>query len=63
VAVLERRLFCDCAAGIFAQPLLLLIGYAARSDLPSYTLLVPFVSAYLLYLRRDQLPKDSSTWM
>jgi exosortase C (VPDSG-CTERM-specific) len=41
----------------FAQPLMALINYAARSQLYSYILLVPFVSAYLLYLRRDQLPK------
>jgi exosortase C (VPDSG-CTERM-specific) len=41
----------------FAQPMLVLIIYAARSQLYSYILLVPFVSAYLLYLRRDQLPK------
>jgi exosortase C (VPDSG-CTERM-specific) len=42
----------------FAQPLLVLIRYAAGSQLYSYILLVPFVSAYLLYLRRDQLPKN-----
>ena len=42
---------------VFGQPLLALINYAARSELHSYILLVPFVSAYLLYLRRDQLPK------
>jgi exosortase C (VPDSG-CTERM-specific) len=41
----------------FAQPLLALISYAARSQLFSYILLIPFVSAYLLYVRRDQLPK------
>ena len=41
----------------FAESLLALINYAARSQLYSYILLVPFVSAYLLYLRRDQLPK------
>jgi exosortase C (VPDSG-CTERM-specific) len=45
----------------FAQPLLALVNYAARSDLHSYILLVPFVSAYLLYLRRDQLPKNHVT--
>jgi exosortase C (VPDSG-CTERM-specific) len=44
----------------FAQPLLALINYAARSELYSYILLVPFVSAYLLYLRRNQLPKNYS---
>jgi exosortase C (VPDSG-CTERM-specific) len=42
----------------FAQPLRVLIIYAAGSQLSSYILLVPFVSAYLLYLRRDQLPKE-----
>jgi exosortase C (VPDSG-CTERM-specific) len=43
---------------VFAQPLLGLASYAAGSQLFSYILLVPFVSAYLLYVRRDQLPKN-----
>jgi exosortase C (VPDSG-CTERM-specific) len=43
---------------IFAHPLLGLARYAAGSQLHSYILLVPFVSAYLLYIRRDQLPKN-----
>jgi exosortase C (VPDSG-CTERM-specific) len=42
---------------VFARPLLMLVSYVARSQLHSYVLLVPFVSGYLLYLRRDQLPK------
>ena len=45
----------------FARPLLALVNYAAGSELYSYILLVPFVSAYLLYLRRDQLPKNYVT--
>ena len=45
----------------FARPLLALVNYAAGSELYSYILLVPFVSAYLLYLRRDQLPKKYVT--
>ena len=45
----------------FAQPLLTLTNYAAGSKLYSYILLIPFVSAYLLYLRRDQLPKKYVT--
>jgi exosortase C (VPDSG-CTERM-specific) len=45
----------------FGQPLLKLANYAAHSELHSYILLVPFVSAYLLYLRRDQLPKKYGT--
>ena len=41
----------------FARPLLALVNYAAGSELYSYILLIPFVSAYLLYVRRDELPK------
>jgi exosortase C (VPDSG-CTERM-specific) len=46
---------------IFGRPLLLLINYAAGSQLHSYILLVPFVSAYLLYIRRDRLPRNYAT--
>jgi exosortase C (VPDSG-CTERM-specific) len=46
---------------VFARPLLMLISYVAASQLHSYVLLVPFVSAYLLYLRRDQLPGNHTT--
>ncbi|HEY4270878.1 MAG TPA: exosortase/archaeosortase family protein [Candidatus Udaeobacter sp.] len=42
----------------FVRPLLALITYAAGSELYSYILLVPFVSGYLLYTRRQQLPKN-----
>jgi exosortase C (VPDSG-CTERM-specific) len=45
----------------FARPLLALITYAAGSELYSYILLVPFVSVYLLYSRRQQLPKNYAT--
>jgi len=43
---------------VFGQPLLGLANYAAHSSLHSHILLIPFVSGYLLYLRRDQLPKE-----
>jgi exosortase C (VPDSG-CTERM-specific) len=43
---------------VFSQNLWALLNDAARSDLYSYILLVPFVSAYLLYIRRSQLPKN-----
>jgi exosortase C (VPDSG-CTERM-specific) len=46
---------------VFARPLLMLTTYVAGSQLHSYILLVPFVSAYLLYIRRDQLPKNYTT--
>jgi exosortase C (VPDSG-CTERM-specific) len=41
----------------FGLPLLGLANYAAHSSLHSYMLLIPFVSGYLIYIRRDQLPK------
>jgi exosortase C (VPDSG-CTERM-specific) len=50
--------FAIALLGAFAQPLLALLNYAAHSSLHSYILLIPFVSGYLLYLRRDQLPKE-----
>ena len=53
--------FAIALLAVFARPLLMLISYVAGSQLHSYVLLVPFVSAYLLYLRRDQLPKKHST--
>jgi len=45
----------------FGQPLLALVNYAAHSELHSYIVLVPLISGYLLYLRRDQLPKKYGT--
>jgi exosortase C (VPDSG-CTERM-specific) len=50
--------FAFVLLAVFAQPLLSLAHYAARSQLHSYILLVPCVSGYLLYLRRDRLPKN-----
>jgi exosortase C (VPDSG-CTERM-specific) len=53
--------FAIVLLAVFACPLLSLIRYAVKSELHSYTLLVPFVSVYLLYVRRDQLPKNYGT--
>ena len=39
---------------LFIQPLTRLMLYAARSDLYSYILLVPFITGYLLYLQRGR---------
>lgn len=49
--------FVTLVVAAFGQPLLQLVNYAAHSNLYSYILLIPFISAYLLNLRRDQLPK------
>jgi exosortase C (VPDSG-CTERM-specific) len=53
--------FAVVLAAVFGHSLLTLIKYAASSQLHSYILLIPFVSAYLLYIRRDQLPKNYVT--
>ena len=42
----------------FAPTLFALALHAARSELHSHILLIPFISAYLILLRRGQLPKD-----
>jgi exosortase C (VPDSG-CTERM-specific) len=41
---------------VFALPLVWLVGHVARSNLHSHILLIPFVTLYLLYVRRSQLP-------
>jgi exosortase C (VPDSG-CTERM-specific) len=40
----------------FAMPLWKLFRFAAASDLSSYILLIPFICAYLLWLKRASLP-------
>lgn len=46
----------------FRGPLVSLLSLARSADLHSHILLVPFVSAYLLYLRKDELGKPRSSW-
>ena len=41
----------------FALPLLHLVEFAIQSDLYSYVLIVPFVSVYLAWLKKDELAK------
>ena len=43
---------------LYGRPLAALAVHAANSDLHSYILLVPLISLYLVYLRREELPKD-----
>src|ERR1700737_463537 len=46
---------------VFIKPLVGLFGHIATSELHSYIVLVPFVAAYLLYLRRKQLPPGAGS--
>src|SRR5713226_9786972 len=48
-----------CLALLFCKPLCSLVRFAARSDLFSYLLLIPFVSLYLVWLKRRDLPRAS----
>ena len=59
----SRRLTGFLAFGVFLtvafiRPLTALATYAAGTDLHSHILLVPFISAYLIYIQRKQLPKE-----
>ena len=42
---------------VFSKPLFSLAVYAAGQELHSHILLIPFVSAYLIYIRRHELPR------
>ena len=48
-----------CAA--FARPLREFATYTAHSDVHSYVLLIPFVTAYLIYIRWRQLSGELTT--
>jgi exosortase C (VPDSG-CTERM-specific) len=43
---------------VFSTHLVLLFVHVANSELHSYILFVPFVSAYLIYIQRRKLPSD-----
>lgn len=42
----------------FAEPLLGLISLATGSDMHSHTILIPFITGYLLYTQYNRLPKE-----
>jgi exosortase C (VPDSG-CTERM-specific) len=51
-------LFIGALTAAFAVPLRQLVVLAGHSNLHSYILLIPFVSAYLIYIEWRQLPKE-----
>src|ERR1700720_3749861 len=51
-------LFGIFLVAVFSKPLFSLAVYAAGQELHSHILLIPFVSAYLIYIRRLSLPTD-----
>jgi exosortase C (VPDSG-CTERM-specific) len=46
-------------AACFAKPLFSLVRFSLHSDLYSHILLIPFVSLYLAWLKKNSLPPDS----
>jgi len=50
--------FTGLLVACFIIPLFSLFAYAAGTDLHSHILLVPFISGFLLYLRRAELPRQ-----
>jgi len=50
--------FAVLLIAVFIKPLFSLAAGAIHSQLDSYIVLVPFVSAYLIYDRRKGLPKE-----
>jgi exosortase C (VPDSG-CTERM-specific) len=56
-------LYLVILCGAFALPLRTFVTYARNSDVHSYVLLIPFVTAYLIYIRWKQLSRElSSAW-
>jgi exosortase C (VPDSG-CTERM-specific) len=56
--------FAVLLTAVFIKPLFSLAAGAMQSQLDSYIVLVPFISGYLIYARRKQLPiqNGSSLW-
>jgi exosortase C (VPDSG-CTERM-specific) len=56
--------FAVLLAAVFIKPLFSLAAGAMQSQMDSYIVLVPFISGYLIYTRRKQLPTQdgSSPW-
>jgi exosortase C (VPDSG-CTERM-specific) len=48
---------------VFIQPLIALTALSLKSDVLSYILLVPFISGYLIYIRKDRLPHPYASSM
>lgn len=56
--LLGFTLFSAALVAAFSGILVSLAIHAARSQLHSYIVLIPLVSAYLLFIRRSQLPNS-----
>src|ERR1039457_1830788 len=58
----QLRLLAVCTvvlAACFARPLFNLARFTLHSELYSHILLIPFISLYLAWLKKNSLPPDS----
>ncbi len=60
-AIVRFALWAVVVTAAFAGPLWVLVRFAARSDLFSHILLIPFVSAYLIWKRPSSDPLPPAT--
>jgi exosortase C (VPDSG-CTERM-specific) len=56
--VIALIIYICLLSGLYGKALIALISHVASSELHSYILLIPLVSAYLLYERRRALPQQ-----
>jgi exosortase len=52
-------IFSVVLALVFVKPLLALLAYAPHDDLFSHILLIPFISAYLIWIKRKEFVPES----
>jgi exosortase C (VPDSG-CTERM-specific) len=57
-ALIGFSIFGVLLLAVFSKSLFSLMSYVAGQELHSHILLIPFVSAYLIYIRRSSLPTD-----
>lgn len=57
-AIIRYGIFTSVVLVLFGKVLLGMVELALSVDLHSHILLIPFVSAYLLWIRRDMLPAE-----
>lgn len=53
--------FFSIVALVFGRDLVALVSHSAGSEIHSHIVLVPFISAYLIYVQRAQMPRHAST--
>ena len=53
--------YAGLLVAVYSPFLVALMVYSTRTDLHSHVILIPFISAWMIYLKRDQLPRVYET--